>query len=347
VDLPLPKQAEIKQEEKPMVIVESLGVGVGNGVDSDPTIIKDNLIYGLESKVNTKLYEAVDSINQVIEETNTTIAKYFINKQEQLQELYAKLMLDYQKESIGAAKLLDNLIDHSTETIRQLQAHLVVVMKSTVDHTFTNINGILAQAVKNIRTICREIQENLAKSQKEIKLNSNHFGGQQKSMTDIIKDGIDRIEKLASNFKEESILKAGIEKYQEITTTPTPPPPPPTTTTTTPQPPATPLPTTTLSTYAANAQQTGEQIDLAAEIRRDQFMLEEANRKTVSLARRLLAQRNNMQQREDLGDEEMTQPPPQSVQKQHHADAIYKNMAAITKARINPEAYFRKKKSYL
>lgn len=164
------------------------------------------MIQPLQQKVEAKIHEAVDMINQIIYSTNDSMSDYFAQKHRRVQEVQTRLMAEVEEERVSAAKLLEKMIANSKETVHNLQRYFADVMEVTMEKTYTDIKSILNNAVSKIDTVSRDIKENLKQTQHELGINESGLMESAKpTLAKLFNTGIDSIQKLAFKFKNEPI----------------------------------------------------------------------------------------------------------------------------------------------
>jgi hypothetical protein len=187
-----------------------------NGTNFHPihhqiSVIPSLLVLPIQQKVDTKVKESVDMINQIIHSTNSSMDEYFEMRNRRAQEAYARLIGDIDQERVGANLLLDKMIVNSKETVINLQKYFADVMNSTMEKTYTDIKSILSSAVSKIDTVSRDIKESLKANQNEpISIKDTSTGSESVKPTSLVKlfnSGIESIKKLAFKFKNEPIDK--------------------------------------------------------------------------------------------------------------------------------------------
>lgn len=171
-----------------------------SGVIGVPSV----LLQPLQQKVDQKVYEAVDMINQIIHSTKDSIAEYFENKYKRVQEAHEKLLSDVDEEKSDASLLLEQMISKSKDTVFNLQHYFAEVMDNTMEKTYTDIRSILNSAVSKIDTVSRTIKDNLKINQDQLRIEEKNLIDGHKSLAKLINTGMESIKKLAFKFKSNS-----------------------------------------------------------------------------------------------------------------------------------------------
>lgn len=99
----------------------------------------NQMVLTLQAKVDSKLRDAIDMINYIIESTNSSITEYFSGKNQRLEKVYRKLMAEIDREKLSTNAQLEKMVDNSKDTISNLQQYFGAVMDSTLEKTFGDI----------------------------------------------------------------------------------------------------------------------------------------------------------------------------------------------------------------
>jgi hypothetical protein len=114
------------------------------GTDQTPLKLQqkqrnNQMVLTLQAKVDSKLRDAIDMINYIIESTNSSITEYFSGKNQRLEKVYRKLLAEIEREKLSTNAQLEKMVDNSKDTISNLQQYFGVVMDSTLEKTFDDI----------------------------------------------------------------------------------------------------------------------------------------------------------------------------------------------------------------
>lgn len=183
----------------------SLGLVLESAAISRPKFF----ILPLQNKVEGKIHEAMEMIDQIVQSTNHSIGEYFENKQKRVSELYAKMLTEVEQEKLAANVLLDKMVANSKETVVNLEQYFAEVMDLTMEKTYADIKSILSNAVSKIDAVSRNIKENLRTNKDELRVNHNLVDSQQ-SLSKLINSGVDSIQRLAHKFKNEPPTSADL-----------------------------------------------------------------------------------------------------------------------------------------
>lgn len=170
------------------------------------------MLLPLQHKVEKKIHEAVDIINQIMHSTNDSISDYFEQKYEHVNKLHIKLHKEVDDERMNAMHALDKMISNSNETVLNLQRYFAEFMDLTMEKTYSDIKSILENAVSKIDTVSRDIRDNLKASQESFKKESL-LKVPKTSIADLLDMAIESIKKLAYKFKNEPLNKPANSNY--------------------------------------------------------------------------------------------------------------------------------------
>lgn len=163
--------------------------------------------------MDDNIREAFDTVNQMYETTNRSMSDHYAERQRRLQKAYEQLASDVLVESATANTLLSRFIDNSSTVITSMQDYFDIMMTSTVERAYADMNSMLNRAIAKIQNVCVDIVTKFkaANSSTQVPDLPSQMGRLPSaiSMADALVLALEQVQELAEKFKQDVNAKLG------------------------------------------------------------------------------------------------------------------------------------------